>query len=299
MDVNAAETVSSEQEEKQKELSWLTTTALVVTIFILLTIGFRQLTDNERMGRDIAWFYGPAARMALSGVSPYELNNVANSQGPFADPPWIVLAAIPFAYLPDVWGRAAWMAAGFMGYGFVLYRMKAPLIGAALFLSSPMVIWSVMAGQVEWLILIGLVIPRPFGLPLLLLKPQMGALLALYWAIDAWRDGGIAAVIRLVAPLTGLLLISFVLYGFWPLEMLRFTTPDFRARVWPFGLPFAAAALVTAIRRREEFWAGVAGPLIAPFIKFHSWAMSLIWFVGDTTMMIVGWIAIWVAVLID
>lgn len=283
MNVPEASQPATDKSIPGRRLSPAATAALIIGGFLLLTAAFWLVTDEEWLGRDLTRYFGPAVRVALSGDSPYSRN--PDWTEPTATPPWIIPIALPFAFLPSRLARAAWLATSLLVYGYVLWKLKAAPLGAAFFMLSPMILESITAGQLEWLVLLGLVIPRPIGMILLALKPQMGALLGLYWTIDAWREGGIWAAVRLVAPFTGILLLSFVLYGLWPINSAGTTLAVEPSVLWPYGLPIAVAALITAIRRREEAWAGAAGPLIAPYVKFHSWSMPLIWLVRDPLLL--------------
>lgn len=282
---------NSENTSDGRRLSPPLTAVLIVGAFLLLTAAFWTLTTEEWLGRDLTRYFGPAAKVALSGDSPYSRN--PDWIEPTATPPWIIPIALPFAYLPSRLARAAWLATSMLVYVYVLRKLKASIVGAVLFMLSPMILQSIMAGQLEWLVFLGLVVPRPIGLILLALKPQMGALLGVYWAIETLRDEGIWAAVRLVAPLGGVLLLSFALYGLWPLESASTTVAVYLSPLWPYGLPVAAAALFTSIRRREEAWAGAAGPLIAPYVRYHSLSMPLIWLVRDPWLMTVVWLMLW------
>lgn len=66
------------------------------------------------------------------------------------------------------------------------FRLKKKIWAAAALLFSPFVIGNASTGNIDWLVVIGLILPRPIGLFLLLLKPQLTAGILLLWLLEAW-----------------------------------------------------------------------------------------------------------------
>ncbi|MFN8462081.1 MAG: hypothetical protein U0X93_09975 [Anaerolineales bacterium] len=63
------------------------------------------------------------------------------------------------------------------------------------------------------MLLLGFVLPPQVGLILLAIKPQVGIGLGLYWFITIWKYKGLKEVAMAFAPVTILLLVSFVIYN--------------------------------------------------------------------------------------
>src|SRR5690606_38971700 len=72
--------------------------------------------------------------------------------------------------------------------------------------------------NIDWLPLVGFVLPPQIGLFFILIKPQMGLAVALFWLVEAWREGGLREVIRVFGPVGAALALSLALYGLWPLR---------------------------------------------------------------------------------
>ncbi len=82
----------------------------------------------------------------------------------------------------------------------------SPLGAVALVLLSPLPWMICWAGQIEMMVLVGLM-TLPFGIPLLFAKPHIGLLAV----IGRRRD---------ILIMVGVILISFLIWGLWPLETL-------------------------------------------------------------------------------
>lgn len=88
-------------------------------------------------------------------------------------------------------------------------RSRHPLSLVCVFFALP-VMWTVFLGQVDGLVLLG-VLGLPWLAPLALLKPQLSL-----WAFGARKSSLIALAITL--------LVSFLIWGFWPAQMFSIWT---------------------------------------------------------------------------
>lgn len=83
-------------------------------------------------------------------------------------------------------------------------RAVHPISMIAVFISLP-VLWTVFLGQLDGLVLLG-TLALPFLTPLILIKPQISL-----WALAARKSYGIGLIVTL--------LISFMIWGWWPANM--------------------------------------------------------------------------------
>jgi hypothetical protein len=75
----------------------------------------------------------------------------------------------------------------------------------------------------------------------------MGSVVALFWLAEAWRKGRVREVVRVFAPFTIVLLVSFVLYGFYPLEWVTVEVDQWwNASLWPMSIPIGLTLAVAA-----------------------------------------------------
>ena len=234
--------------------------------------------------------YRPATLTLLSGKSPYEVDT-------FFAAPWALIPMVPLALLPERIGRAILFVVGIITFAFVAHRLGASPISMVAFLLSPPVLHCLLNSNIEWLVLIGLILPPQWGLFFITIKPQIGVAVILFWLIEARRQSD-PEIIRVFGPVSLILLISFVLFGLWP---TRFSTPlayHFNASLWPYSLPIGLTLLTTAIRKRKIEYAAGASPCLSPYVLFHSWSGALIALSSSTAEMIMAVIGLWLLVII-
>nr|MBN1230058.1 hypothetical protein [Anaerolineae bacterium] len=168
----------------------------------------------------------------------------------------------------------------------------------AFFLLSPPVLHSLLNGNIDWMVLVGYTLPPRFGLLLVVLKPQMGSVVGLFWLIEAWRNGGPKEVLRVFWPVAFLLALSFAFYGLWPLRFEREIDLWWNASLWPTSIPVGLVLLVAAIRRRDLRYAIGASPCLSPYVLLHSWSGALVTLVKTRWELIAAVIGLWLLVAI-
>lgn len=138
-------------------------------------------------GFDWQFTFYHAARMLLAGHNPYLVAT-------FNNPPWALLPLIPFALFPELIGTTLYFVFNVLAYAFVAHKLEArPLVFVAFMLSTP-VLYGLYRLNIDALVLVGFVLPAPIGLFFVLMKPQMGFAMAIYWLVQAWQTGGIKKV---------------------------------------------------------------------------------------------------------
>jgi hypothetical protein len=222
----------------------------------------------------------PASRAMVAGRSPYEGTD-------FVGPPWALLPLLPYA--GDVMaGRAALFVLALVVYALVAVsadpsgRTDASPVAMGLFLVSPPVIHSLWNSNLEWLVLLGLLLPPRWGLLLVVIKPQVGAGVAVWWVAEVWREGGWRAVVRTVWPVTAALGVSLLVFGFWPRHALHPPGLPWNASLWPWSLPVGLGLLAYGIWKRQMLPALAAAPFCSPFVLLHAWTGAVLALVGRT-----------------
>jgi hypothetical protein len=146
---------------------------------------------------------------------------------------------------------------------------------------------------------IGFVLPPPIGLFFISVKPQMGIVVAPFWLIEAWRRGGWTQLIKTVAPFLIVLLISFALFGLWPITSIKQTADiQWNSSLWPVSIPIGLTLFVTSIRKRKIEYAMAASPCLSPYVLFHSWIGVLLAIVASLPETIVAVIGLWILIAI-
>jgi len=267
---------------------------------ILLLFGGLIAVMSFTLPLGIDWrdTYRPAALAMISGRNPYAIEVAPDA--PFFAAPWGLLPLIPMAILPLEVGRAVLLMVSLISFAYTAKRLGAGKIGVVAFLLSPPVMHCLLNANVEWLPLLGFVLPPQIGLFFIAVKPQTGFAVGLFWLYEAWRDGGWSQVGRRFAPVTIALLLSFIPYGLWPLGfggVLGFAR-DFNASLWPMSIPIGLTLIVTALRRHKITYAMPASPCLSPYVLFHSWSSALVALAAHTPEMVTAVVGLWVLVII-
>lgn len=193
----------------------------------------------------------------------------------FYNPPWTLLFLIPFAIDVEI-GRAALLILSLGIYGLVAVKMRAPLLALIAFLISPPIMHTMLHGNVEWLALAGLLLPPRWGLFFVMIKPQIGGMVAVYWIVEAWRQGGWQRTVWLLWPVGTAFLASVALFGLWPINAMATSDQWWNASFWPYSIPFGLAALGWAISKRDIRGALIASPCLSPHVLLHAWSGALL-----------------------
>lgn len=217
-------------------------------------------------GDDWETFYGAAQRM-LAGESLY---GSLVTHAYFSNPPWVAAAFIPFSLLPLRWGWGL-LAASTLGAGAVLALRYAPgKLKLALFLLSPSLMYTLLHGNIDVLVLASVLLPREWWLLAAVTKPQV----TLGLALGMPRSKLLQAGLIFGAALLG----SWLLFGPWPLELLNQPTP-FREMthnlwlgLWPFQVPLGIALLAVGAERRDSRLLFSASPFLLPYAAISSMA---------------------------
>lgn len=240
--------------------------------------------------------YRPATLALLHGQDPYAVE--VAPLAPFFAAPWSLIPLIPLALLPVHVGRALLLFISLVALVYSARKLGARPIALIAFLLAPPVLYGLILGNIEWMPLLGFVLPPHIGLLFLSVKPQTGFAVALFWLIEAWRTGGWRKVLETFAPVTAVLLLSFAIFGLWPLKFRSIfgIAEDFNASLWPWSIPAGLVLLVYAIRKREKKYAMAASPCLSPYALFHSWSGALIALSANNATMVIVVAILWLIV---
>lgn len=233
--------------------------------------------------------YYPAVRLFLDGQNPYTVTTLHN-------PVWALIPLAPFAVLGESIGGGALYFVTFVAYVGVAHKLKASRLALALFVSSPLIVYNLMLGNIDWMVALGFILPPQFGLFLVVLKPQIGVAMALYWAWQAYRSGGAGQVFRVFWPVSMCLAASFLLYGNWLVGRSdNVLSAGWNLSFFPWSLPVGAALLISS--RGHAARAISASPFLSPYLSLGSWSIAQLGLVGNTLHCFVTTVALWVAYL--
>jgi hypothetical protein len=264
-------------------------------LFVLLSLTVAQL-----LPRGIDWYmtFRPATLAFLSGQSPYDSPAL---QAPMPGAPWSLLPLLPLAVLPEQIGRGFLLILSLAAFAYAAFRLGAKPVALAAFILSPPVLHCLLNANLDWMPVLGFVLPPAVGLFFLAVKPQMGSIVALFWFVEAWRRGGWKEAARVFGPVSAAFALSLIAYGFWPVNMLRAAeyTLWWNASLWPASIPVGLGLAVAALRRRNVRFAMAASPCLSPHVLLHSWSGALISIAAFPWETIATVIGLWILVLLQ
>lgn len=269
--------------------------AFVIVLYPLAALGAIGL--HLLIASHVSWFatdwihtYYPASILLLQGQNPYAVTTLHN-------PIWTLLFTAPFALLGPALGSLPLFLLYLGLFGFVAYRLKPNRWALISFILCPLVIYSAAIENIDALVLAGFLLPAPIGLFFVAMKPQIGIGVALYWAYEAWKIGGIRRLVLTFLPVTIALAGTFLLYGNW----LTGRSDDILNAFWnlnlfPWVVPIGLLLTYSSIRREHVRPAIAASPLLSPYVGYHSWAVALVGLLENPALMISISAGFWVAV---
>lgn len=220
---------------------------------------------------DWTMFLLPASKAILHGESPYSIPG-------YYKPPWIAVLLTPIAALPEEVAAMILPIVAVAVWILLAFHLGASSGVITALLLSPPVLTNIYNGQVEWMLMLALVMPPRWGLFFALAKPQVGVGLAVLWLIDAWRKGGWQEVARVFGPLAGITTLSIMVFGAWFSRASGL--PDdptvSNMSLWPYAIPIGVWLMVTSIRRRTWPFALASANFLSPYLALYSYSSVMI-----------------------
>jgi hypothetical protein len=258
--------------------------ALIVS---LVALGFAVYLYLP-LGIDWSNSYRPAVLAFISGKSPYE-------EAIYFNPPWALIPLIPLAILPERIGYSLVFLCGICFVGYLAYELGAkPVTFIGILFSYP-VLFMASYGQIDWLAMLGVLMPPQIGLFFVLMKPQIGLAISLYWLVEIYKSAGLASAIRTFLPVVLAFIVSFALYGFWPtyIKHVNVFTTNVNASLWPYSIPIGVTCLIAALRTRRLNLAMISSPFLFPYVAAHGWTVALLGLLPMQVETIMAVLAIW------
>ncbi len=209
--------------------------------------------------------YFEATRMMFSGDSPY---NTYFYFGYFHNPPWLNLVLLPFAIFPFRFGAGMLSAATMIAILGLCHRYKLGIFKTTLVLGSPVVYYIVLHGQVDALVLAGIFLPIAFSPLVALAKPQTAIALGLK-ALEKVHFK------KAVIISGGVFLLSLILVGLWPLDVISKPFPveethNFWRTLWPWQTLIGITLVFFWMEHKDERLLLIASPFFFPYAAFSS-----------------------------
>lgn len=278
--------------QRVRENKWIGILSIVLAVCVLWTAAY-LLSVNREFGVDWHIVFRPAALELASGRSPYGLN-IPDNVMRFYNAPWTLLPLLPIALLPPAVGQATMVTLIIVSLVYVAYRFDASPTAILAFMLSIPVLLTLDNLNLEFMVLLGLILPPQIGLFFLVVKPQMSIGYIVYLAYKQWKEGGIRQAAKVFWPVSVATLLSFIPFGFWPRWMLV-ANEVHDSNIWPVGLVIGFSFLYLAITNEDERKAITSSPFLSPYVSPMSWMISLIEAMKNEKLMIVLSISTWIA----
>ncbi len=262
---------------------------LSILVAVLIGVPLYWLESTHLQYFNVDWniaFY-PATRLLLQGQNPYSVT-------PFHNPVWALLPLIPLVLLGQRTGGLLLFFFSLFSYTFLGFHFKAKPLALIALLLSPLMFYNLFLGNIDALVLWGLLLPPPIGLFLVAIKPQIGIGISIYLAYSLWRESGWRGLLLGFAPVTVALVLSFLLFGNWmanPAENV--VTAYWNLSLFPWSLPIGLALLVIALRRRKLTVSISAAPFLAPYLSLGSWSVALMGLLENNLAMVTVVSGLW------
>ena len=204
---------------------------------------------------DFDVFYA-AGQAILHGQNPY-----VNSG--FFNPIHVAWLMTPLALLPFEVAWRLYAGLAFFSVGWAILRLF-PVRVAWVAALAPFGLLVALTGNLDGWVLLGASWGSPWGVFLLLMKPQMGlfAALLLWWKHR--RNLALTVAIEVVA-------IVSVWGGMIHGGLNVATSVD----LWPYGAVVGLPLLALAVKRRDPVLALSASPFLSPYVTILNWSAAL------------------------
>lgn len=232
----------------------------------------------------INWFR-PACLEMIAGRSPYNLSG-------FYNPPWVLLPLIPLALFPEKVGVVVISLIYLSTFVFVSRKLGARPLTTFLLMTTPnFLLYGLSFANIDWMVVLGLIMPPQIGLFFVLAKPQIGLGIAFFWIFETYQKGKLKAVIKAYSPVTIALILSFLVYGLWPLKPQQWAA---NSSLWPASIPIGLTLITVAIQNRRKGPAILSSPFLSPYVGIQSWPVAMLGLLPNQLATILATIGIWV-----
>ncbi len=188
--------------------------------------------------------------------------------------PWTSLLVLPFGLLPESLAVLLQMALYFALLAAVIYRFEGGFGAVLIVLTSAIAFDTALEINLEWIVALGLLVPREWSGPLLLVKPQAALGYWFGFAPREWLRGGLVVLVVVAASLllwpgwiAGMAdAIRVNTLGEWGSRInIAFSNLLPQPLAWAIGIGLAALAL----RRRDPVLGVFAWQFFVPYATLY------------------------------
>ncbi len=208
-------------------------------------------------------FYWPI-RNDLFGHPLYESEHYVNA-------PWGIIPLVPFALFPPNVAHGLYFATCLYILAYIAWRLHAGPLAIAAFMLSPTAIGALLVGNVDPLLISGMLFPPVIGLLILMIKPQIGAGVALYYLIEYVRKKRWLEGLKTFSPVAAGYGLGLILLPIWYVRMLGIPANVWNRTLFPYAIPLGVLFLALALRHRNPYFALASGAFFVPYLTFYTY----------------------------
>lgn len=208
-------------------------------------------------------------KVAQDPLNPYQIDH-------FINPPWMAILLFPFRYLSENTSLAVNTTLNLMAIGLLVLSRKGSVLSLFLSLTSFPVLSAIANGNIEWVLAIGFILKNEWGVPLLLLKPQVGIMAILSW--DAFKKNKVLFFVPSILTI----LLSFIIWGNWlpdviknihNLQNAQYGMGSWNISLFPWSIPVGLFLLYWIVKKapaNSEILGILATLCIVPYFAIYS-----------------------------
>ena len=228
-----------------------------------------------------------AIKLMFSGQNPYTVSG-------YFSPPWMLLILSPITILPTPFDTITLVILSTISFIVVVKKFSNSWLLVILFMLTPQLWWGILYGNVDFLVALGIIMPPQFGLFFILVKPQIGIAIAIFWLIQAWRKGKLKEVIRIFAPISTVVVLSIFIFGLWFTKSKYATDLSWNIANWPLLLPIGIVLLYRSIELKKFNLAVISAPFLSPYIAVQSLPIAVIGLLGNKVEATLAMASMWI-----
>lgn len=195
----------------------------------------------------------------------------------FVNPPWTGILLAPFGWLPLPLATLVQLCLYFAILTGVIFKFGGNRQTMLIALTSFVALDAALELNIDWLVCLGLLVPPAFSGPFLLIKPQN--------ALGYWLSFKRRELVHTLLVVLVLLVISLLLWGFWPLQMLEAIRTNTLGRSynlaplallpWPIAVAIGLSLSWVAFRRHDPVLSILAWLFFIPYITLYALLLPL------------------------
>jgi hypothetical protein len=212
------------------------------------------------------WYvtFDPAARGVYAGHWPYE------NPG-YRYPPWAILPLLPMVLFPPLLAHGLMVVVTALVLIYIAWRLRAQPLAVAAFLLSPTAVGILLVNNLDPFAISGIFLPPVWGVFVLVIKPQVGVGVMLYYLFQTWKNERFWGCVRTFAPMIIAYSISVAFFPIWVTRMLENPSNSWNRSLFPYAIPVGLLIMWLAIRRKNPYFALAASVFLTPYMTFYSY----------------------------